>query len=109
MENNTTNVNVKPVNKEKIRKILNTTLLLSVVTSIEFLLTFTLPRSSFLIFLLVSLTFIKAFYIIAEFMHLKYEAKALILSISIPTLFLIWFVISILYEGNGILESINYR
>ena len=72
MENNTTNVNVEPVNKEKIRKILNTTLLLSVVTSIEFLLTFTLPRSSFLIFLLVSLTFIKAFYIIAEFMHLKY-------------------------------------
>jgi cytochrome c oxidase subunit IV len=85
---NTNNITVKPVNKERIKKILNTTLLLSVVTSIEFLLTFTLPRSSFLIFLLVSLTFVKAFYIVAEFMHLKYEVKGLILCISLPTIFL---------------------
>jgi cytochrome c oxidase subunit IV len=83
------NIIIKPVNKNKIRKILKTTLFLSIITGIEFFFTFTLERSNFLIFLLVSLTIVKAFYIVAEFMHLKYEAKALIISILLPILFLI--------------------
>lgn len=45
-------------------------------------------------------TFIKAFYIVAEFMHLKYEKKALILSLSLPLVFLVWALIALLVEGN---------
>lgn len=103
---NQTNVVVKAVNKNKVKKILMTTLFLSVVTMIEFFFTFTLEKSNFLIFILVSLTVVKAFYIVGEFMHLKYEVKSLIMCILIPVLFLIWFVVSLVYEGLGILDSI---
>src|SRR4029077_16936072 len=36
-------------------------------------------------------TLAKAFFIIAEFMHLKYELRNLILSIAIPATLFIWF------------------
>jgi cytochrome c oxidase subunit IV len=39
-------------------------------------------------------------------MHLKYEAKALIISILLPILFLIWLLTALLYEGLGILNVI---
>lgn len=44
-------------------------------------------------------TLIKAFYIVAEFMHLKYEKKALILSLSVPLIFLVWALIAFSVEG----------
>lgn len=56
----------------------------------------------FVVTVFISLTIVKAFYIIAEFMHLKHEAKMLILSLSLPIIFIIWFIISMLYEGNAI-------
>jgi len=45
------------------------------------------------------LTLAKAFYIIAEFMHLRHEIKNLIMTVAIPALLFIWFVIAFLWDG----------
>ncbi|HVI48889.1 MAG TPA: cytochrome C oxidase subunit IV family protein [Chitinophaga sp.] len=49
----------------------------------------------------VGLTVVKAFYIVAEFMHLGHEIKNLIYTILIPLLLFVWFIIAFLYEGNS--------
>lgn len=49
----------------------------------------------------VILTLAKAFFIIAEFMHLRHEIRNLILSISIPALLFIWFITAFLWDGNS--------
>jgi cytochrome c oxidase subunit IV len=47
------------------------------------------------------LTLAKAFYIIAEFMHLRHELKNLIMTIAIPALLFVWFIIAFLWDGNS--------
>ncbi|RBL93252.1 MULTISPECIES: cytochrome C oxidase subunit IV family protein [Chitinophaga] len=49
----------------------------------------------------IGLTVVKAFYIVAEFMHLGSEIKNLIYTILLPLLFFVWFIIAFLYEGNS--------
>jgi len=49
----------------------------------------------------LSLTLVKAFYIVAEFMHLRHEVKNLILSVMIPLLLFIWFITAFLTDGNS--------
>lgn len=49
----------------------------------------------------VILTFIKAFYIVAEFMHLGHEIKNLIMSVLMPLLLFVWFIIAFLYDGDS--------
>ena len=51
--------------------------------------------------LMIIMSLAKAFFIVGEFMHLKYELRALILSILVPVVFLIWFIISFLMEGDA--------
>jgi cytochrome c oxidase subunit IV len=46
-------------------------------------------------------TLAKAFFIIAEFMHLKYEIKNLILTIAFPAMLFIWFLTAFLWDGNS--------
>ena len=43
----------------------------------------------------------KAFYIIAEFMHLRHEIKNLVMTIAIPALLFIWFIGAFLWEGDS--------
>ncbi len=77
------------------------------ITVIEFIIAF--AKGPFhlnhllVVIVFISLTILKAFYIIAEFMHLRHEVKMLIMSLSLPIIFIIWFIISMLYEGNAIL------
>lgn len=47
------------------------------------------------------LTCAKAFYIIAEFMHLRHELKNLIMSIAVPALLFVWFIIAFLWDGGS--------
>lgn len=62
-----------------------------------------LPRMVLnLLFILMSA--VKAFFIVAEFMHLKYEVRALVISILAPCLFLIWFIIAFMMEGQSWLD-----
>lgn len=44
---------------------------------------------------------LKAFFIIAEFMHLKYEKRALMLSLGVPLVFLLWLLIAFMWESNA--------
>ncbi len=50
-------------------------------------------------FVLASL--LKAYFIVGEFMHVKYEKRALMITILGPTIFLLWFVIAFLWEGTA--------
>lgn len=95
-------VAVVPPNKEKIRRIWMTALFLGVVTGIEFVIAFTMEASALRTSLFVGLTLVKAFYIVSEFMHLKYEVKVLIWSILIPTIFIVWLLLTLLIEGEAI-------
>jgi cytochrome c oxidase subunit 4 len=57
------------------------------------------------IYLILTLT--KAFYIIAEFMHLRHEIKNLILTIAVPALLFVWFIIAFLWDGNSFKDLRN--
>jgi len=46
-------------------------------------------------------TLAKAFFIIAEFMHLRYELKNLIMTIGIPATLFLWFLGAFLWDGNS--------
>jgi cytochrome c oxidase subunit IV len=50
---------------------------------------------------MIAMSAYKAYLIVFEFMHMKYEAKGLKLSVILPTCLLIWAVIAFLYEGNA--------
>lgn len=75
---------------------------LLVLTAVEFLVAFTLPANGLRVAIFVGMTFIKAFYIVAEFMHLRHEVKMLIWSIILPVIFIVWFVIALLVEGGSV-------
>jgi cytochrome c oxidase subunit 4 len=95
-------VQVTPPDKAKIRKIWMTCLILGVVTAIEFALAFTMGRGTLLTSIFVILTFVKTFYIVGEFMHLKYEVKVLIWSIVLPMAFIVWLITAMIVEGGAI-------
>jgi cytochrome c oxidase subunit IV len=46
-------------------------------------------------------TLAKAFFIIAEFMHLRHEIKNLIVSLAFPATLFIWFLVAFLWDGNS--------
>ena len=101
------NVQPLPRNEAKIRKIWLTAGILAFVTGIEFILAFTVGRGTFLTSIFVILTLVKSFYIVGEFMHLKYEVKILIWSVVLPTLFVMWFITAMLVEGDAVLYLRN--
>ena len=49
---------------------------------------------------MIIMSIIKAFLIIFEFMHMKYEAPGLAKSVLLPTLLLVWGVIAFTWEGS---------
>lgn len=49
----------------------------------------------------VIMTLAKAFFIIAEFMHLGHEIRNLIMTIAIPACLFIWFLIAFLWDGSS--------
>ena len=105
----TTHIQPQPVDKSKIRKIWITALYLALITALEFLIAFTVPleMATTRVAIFVAMTIVKAFYIVAEFMHLKYEMKVLIWSILIPMIFVVWMLIAFIYEGMAI-NDMNY-
>ena len=50
---------------------------------------------------LIVLSLYKAYFIIYEFMHMRYEVKGLAMSVLLPTLLLVWAVIAFFQEGNS--------
>lgn len=51
-------------------------------------------------FAYIALTLVKAFYIVAYFMHLKFEKLALKTGITISIIFIVYFIILMLTEGS---------
>ena len=52
-------------------------------------------------FILIALSLYKAYFIVYEFMHMKYEVKSLALTVLLPTLLLVWAIIAFFQEGNS--------
>lgn len=51
-------------------------------------------------FSMISLSLYKAYFIVYEFMHMRYEVPGLVRSVLLPTLLLVWMIIAFFYEGN---------
>ena len=99
-------IEVQPADKTEISKLWKIAGILLVITIIEFVFAFSMPDNwkVMKISIFVGLTFVKAFYIVSEFMHLKHETKTLIWSIVLPMILVVWLVIALIYEGGAILE-----
>ena len=89
---------------------LKTIIILAVVTVIEVMVALTgkgyiiegfhAPRA-LMNAVMIAGSLYKAYLIVFEFMHMKYEARGLKLSVILPVCLLIWAVIAFLYEGNA--------
>lgn len=101
-DTNKKGLEVIPRDPAKIKKIWMTALILLVITSVEFVLAFTMERGLLLYILFIVLTIVKAKYIMMEFMHLGDEVKPLFYSIIIPLIFLVWLIIALFREGADI-------
>ncbi len=47
------------------------------------------------------LTLAKAFYIVSVFMHLGDEIRNMIMTIIVPLLLFVWFIVAFLWDGNA--------
>lgn len=91
------------------KKVIRTTVILSIVTVIELglgLLMYALEmpddfRRLLIKGVIVILSLAKAFYIVAVFMHLGDEIRNMILTIVVPLLLFIWFIIAFVADGNS--------
>jgi len=50
---------------------------------------------------MIGLSLYKAYFIVYEFMHMRYEVKGLAMSVLLPTLLLIWAIIAFMQEGGS--------
>lgn len=55
----------------------------------------------------IVLTLVKAYYIVAYFMHLKFETFGFITTVSIVFLFIIYFIVLMLIEGGYLHDHYN--
>ena len=85
-------------------------ILLAIVTVVEVLIAllgnghliegFTLPK--WIMYpVMIGLSLYKAYFIVYEFMHMRYEVKGLAMSVLLPTLLLVWAIIAFFQEGNS--------
>ncbi|MFK7935113.1 MAG: cytochrome C oxidase subunit IV family protein [Saprospiraceae bacterium] len=51
--------------------------------------------------LIIVLSVYKAYFIIFDFMHMKYEVKGLAMSVLLPVLLLVWAIIAFMQEGSA--------
>jgi cytochrome c oxidase subunit IV len=95
---------VVPADKAKIKKLWMTALILLVITIFEFAVAFGIPHEykDARVWIFITMTIVKAAYIVGEFMHLRYESKVLLWSILIPIVFIVWMLTAFIYEGMAI-------
>src|SRR5688572_14225195 len=107
-----------PGGDETVKRIIRTTVLLSVITLIELALGFGIyfmnkggdPSRTLILFIkgvIVILSLAKAFYIVSIFMHLGDEIKNLIMTIVVPLALFIWFIAAFLWDGDSWLTLRN--
>ena len=74
------------------------------ITAVEFVFVFLMHPSTLRNSIFIVLTIMKAFFIVAEFMHLKHETKGLIWTILVPVSLLIWLLVALITEGSFVGE-----
>lgn len=95
--------------KAQTKAIWKTFFILVGITALEFVFAFFMDPSTTRNAIFIILTLFKAFYIVAEFMHLKHETKALIWTIIIPMALIIWLMVALISEGSYYFDSVtNY-
>ena len=109
MEHQTPQIEVQPVNKEKVRNFIKVMLYLGAITVLEFAIAFTVPHDYkwIRIIVFIALTIVKAYYIVAEFMHLGHEKKSLKMSIVLPMLFVVFLIFIMIFQGSAIYDAIH--
>jgi len=97
---------------EQRKSIIRTFWILFGLTAFEFLIAFTKhlyapalgiseeTAKTIVVVTFIVLTLFKAFYIVAEFMHLRHEVKRLAWMIVVPFLFIVWLIIGMILEGD---------
>lgn len=94
------------------KRVRKTTILLSVITIIELAIGLSIytihkganPNAMLVLMfkgVVCILTLAKAYYIVSVFMHLGDEIRNMIMTIIVPLMLFIWFIISFIYEGNS--------
>lgn len=58
--------------------------------------------------LMIGMSVYKAYFIIYEFMHMRYEVKGLVYSVLLPMLLLVWAIIAFFNEGNNWKRNRDY-
>ncbi len=97
---------VVPADKSTILHIWKVAGILAIITGVEFILAFTMPKGMLLNVIFIALTILKAFYIMAEFMHLGHEEKGLVWSIITPLIFVAWLILALLIESSCLESAI---
>ena len=87
------------------KEIWRTLIILSILTVVDIVLYFTMPLGWFRNFTFIVLGIVKAYYIVASFMHMKHEKIDLAACILVPLLFVLGLISGLLYEGNFWLSS----
>ncbi len=75
--------------------------------ALEFVFVFVMDAGTLRNTTFIVLTIFKAFFIVAEFMHLKHETKGLIWTILIPMGLLIWLLVALVSEGSYVGEAVQ--
>lgn len=111
MNPETNEIEVKPLNKSKVKTFIRVTVILAAVTAFEYLIAFTVPHEYKMtrVVVFVVLTIVKAFYIIMEFMHLGHEKKSLKLSVILPMMFIAFFIFIMIYQGDAVFDLVMGR
>lgn len=94
---------------EEKNEVLKVTIILSVLTLVELALGYLMFKSfpeagfarNFIKGTIIILMLAKAYYIVAYFMHLGHELKNLIMTIVVPLILFVWFIIAFLYDGHS--------
>ena len=98
----TTEPQVKPVDKEKVKKLWLVAGYLGLITAIEFGFAFGMEAGVVRTVIFILLTLVKAFYIVAEFMHLGHEVRSLMWSIVLPVIFILWLIVALIIQGDAL-------
>lgn len=68
-----------------------------------------LHKGTLLNIIYIALTLVKAYYIVAYFMHLKFEKSGFILCVSIVFVFIIYFIVLMMIEGGYLHDHFTHQ
>src|SRR6476620_3928441 len=90
------------------KEITRVTIILTVLTIVELALGYSMIKVSeestlrhFIKGIILILMLAKAFYIVGYFMHLRHELRNMIMTVVVPLLLFVWFIIAFLADGDS--------